>query len=381
MKKSIGIYIHIPFCVQKCKYCDFCSFQGMDSNIRERYKNALIFNIQRVAKHFKDRTVDTIFFGGGTPTTLSSKDLNEILNTVFENYFVSNDTEITIECNPATIDKFSLLSLRANGFNRLSLGLQSIHASELKALGRIHLFEEFMETYDNARQAKFDNINVDLMYGIPFQDENSFMQTLNTVSNLAPEHISVYGLQLEKGTELYRNRENLILPDEEAEYNMYKLADHIISNFGYEHYEISNYARPGKRSKHNIKYWSCDEYLGFGVSAHSLINKNRYYVTDSVKKYISYFENGSSTPYFSIEETLTDSGLAEEYIMMRLRLKDGLSRSIFEQKFSKVSIQKYIEKMTRFIESGHIIYDSDRYFLTPDGMYISNYILSDILEL
>ena len=377
--KKIGIYIHIPFCVQKCKYCDFCSFPIANENVKLSYKNALIKNIKSVSKHFEDREVDSIFFGGGTPTCLNPKELCEILNSVYSNYSVSKDTEITLECNPATAAKEDFEIMIKGGFNRLSLGLQSANDMELSSLGRIHTFEEFKSTYNDARLAGFENINVDLMYGIPKQTEASFLSTLNRVLELNPEHISAYSLKIEPNTEFFKNKENLILPSEDAEYNMYKSADRILTSNGFLHYEISNYSLEGRKSRHNLKYWSCDEYLGFGVASHSFINQTRYSNTSSINEYIDSIENDKI--YYSVEEILSTDELIEEYIMMRLRLCDGLSLKAFEDKFSKKIDNKYISRMNPFIKSGHIICTDDKFSLSAEGMYVSNYILTEILDL
>ena len=380
-KKPLGIYVHIPFCVQKCKYCDFCSFAGSTDETKAEYKNALISDISSSAEYFKNHKVDSIFFGGGTPTCLTSKDLCEILNSVFEGYNVSNDAEITLECNPATANKDDFSTLASGGFNRLSMGLQSVHDRELSALGRIHGFEDFKRTYTDARLAGFDNINLDLMYGIPMQTEESFAETLNTVVSFEPDHISAYALKIEPGTEFYKKRDELILPNEDTEYNMYKLADAKLSDAGYEHYEISNYARSGKKSKHNLKYWSCDEYVGFGVAAHSLVGSVRYSITPSISQYITHFNVDRAVPHFEIEEKLSLAALAEEYVMMRLRLSDGLSTDDYKKKFQAELDTKYIDRMHPFIKSGHIINKNGIYRFTADGMYVSNYIISEILDL
>jgi oxygen-independent coproporphyrinogen-3 oxidase len=260
------------------------------------------------------------------------------------------------------------------------MGLQSAHDTELSALGRIHTFDDFKHTYFDAREAGFENINLDLMYGIPLQTEQSFAKTLDSVIALSPEHISAYALKIEPGTEFYRKKSELILPDEDSEYNMYKLADNKLASAGYEHYEISNYALSGRKSRHNLKYWSCDEYLGFGVAAHSFIQNVRYSNTSSIKKYISSISLHNNE-YFSVEEKLSKKDISEEYIMMRLRLSDGLSEKEFAQKFGFPLDPKYTERMNPFIKSGHIKNENGVYRFTADGMYVSNYILSEILDL
>ncbi len=374
--RNLGIYVHIPFCIQKCKYCDFCSFSKKDDSIKRKYADTLVKNIEAYSAYFADRCVDSIFFGGGTPTCLKTDDLCRILKCINSQYNVSNDAEITIECNPATADRKDFSALKKSGFNRLSLGLQSVHDNELSALGRIHSFEQFKQTFFDARLAGIENINVDLMYGIPFQTKNSFEETLKTLIEISPEHISAYALKIEPGTYFFENIKSLSLPDEDEEYEMYKLADQMLSAAGYEHYEISNYAKNAKRSRHNVKYWSLDDYIGFGVAAHSLINGARYSVGNSINDYIS-----SPISYYDVEEQLKENDIIEEYIMMRLRLKDGFSTEEFRKRFSSAIEEKYIERMKPFIKSGHIIVSNGSYSLSTDGMYVSNYILSEILDL
>ncbi len=380
MKKPLGIYVHIPFCIQKCHYCDFCSAAASE-NIKERYASALIKNIKSVAHNFAEHEVDSVFFGGGTPTCLRPKTLSDILFSIKSNYTVSKKAEISLECNPATANYDDFKVLVNSGFNRLSMGVQSVHDKELQALGRIHSFEDFKKTYSEAREAGFDNINLDLMYGIPFQTEESFKQTLKTIISYNPEHISAYALKIEPGTLFFKNKEKLILPDEDSEYNMYKLAVNTLESAGYGHYEISNYAKEGKRSRHNLKYWNADDYIGFGVSAHSCINRNRYAAMNETFKYSDIILNGLSERYYFETEQLSDQEFAEEYIMMRLRLGDGLSPRKYKEKFSSDLPDKYIKRMFPFIKSGHIIYSDERYSLSDDGMYVSNYILSEILDL
>lgn len=380
MKKPLGIYVHIPFCVQKCHYCDFCSAAASE-DVKNRYAEALIKNIESVSSNFTDYEVDSIFFGGGTPTCLPAKVLSDILLSIKNNYSISENTEISLECNPATANYDDFKLLIASGFNRLSMGVQSAHDEELKALGRIHSFADFEKTYSEARLAGFNNINLDLMYGIPLQTEDSFKKTLESIISYSPEHISAYVLKIEPGTLFFKNKDKLLLPDEDSEYNMYQLAVSTLKENGYGHYEISNYAKDGYRSRHNLKYWNADDYIGFGVSAHSCVNRNRYAVINGTRKYSDIILSELNEPYYFETEALSEAEFAEEYIMMRLRLSDGLSVKEYEEKFSSSLPEKYIERMVPFIKSGHIIYSNERYSLSDDGMYVSNYILSDILDL
>ena len=380
---SLGIYIHIPFCKSKCHYCDFCSSPSGDET-KNKYVNALINQItdMQACEHFSDRTVDTVYFGGGTPTCLPPDTLNDILHAVFESYSVSNETEITTECNPGTTSTDDLTSLRRGGFNRLSIGMQSANDQELQSLGRVHDMCDLDKTFNGARKAGFDNISLDLMYGIPRQTLSSFDHTLNTVIDYSPEHISAYSLKIEPGTFFFKNKENLILPDEDCEYDMYDHAVSLLESAGYSHYEISNYAKNGYRSKHNVKYWNCDDYIGFGIAAHSRVGARRYSVTTSLEEYIAC--NGKlKSDHISLEGSLTNDEFAEEYIMMRMRLSDGISLQVYEERFGKDFEKKYFERLVPYIKSGHIMYNSDLRTLcfSKEGMYVSNYILSNILDL
>ena len=289
-KQTLGIYIHIPFCKSKCGYCDFCSHAPRDGET-DRYLNALMLHMQDLAEAAKDYAVDTVFIGGGTPTLLSKKQMKTLLACVRDSFSIEKGAEFTVEANPGTVDKAYLRALVFMGVNRISFGLQSADDRELAALGRIHTCSEFLESYTAARAAGFRNINVDLMYGIPYQTEESFRKTLAFVKDLAPEHISVYGLKIEEGTPFYAKRDRLPLPDEETEYKMYRMADAELSAAGYKHYEISNYARQGFESRHNKRYWLDEKYLGFGVAAHSYFNGQRYAYTEDMEKYMREMEH------------------------------------------------------------------------------------------
>ena len=380
MKNSLGIYIHIPFCVQKCHYCDFCSAPAGE-DLKKQYVTALVKNIESTSNRFNDKTVDSIFFGGGTPTCLPPGSLIRILETVRKHFSVAADAETSLECNPATADKNDFKLLWKNGFNRLSMGLQSAHNEELRALGRIHTFEDFAKTFSDARSAGFENINLDLMYGIPLQTEESFRKTLETVISYSPEHVSAYALKIEPNTLFFKKKESLILPDEDSEYNMYKLADRVLGEKGYDHYEISNYAQNGYKSRHNLKYWNCDDYIGFGVSAHSCIEWDRYAIDPSIRKYINLMSGENPDDCFVLTESLSKEDFSEEYIMMRMRLGEGLSLTDYKEKFSNELSDKYLKRMLPFINSGHIISNNGHYSFSVDGMYISNYLLSEILDL
>nr|MBQ5811136.1 radical SAM family heme chaperone HemW [Clostridia bacterium] len=378
--KKLGIYVHIPFCKSKCGYCDFCSHTPKENEV-DRYLNALMLNIQDFSGAANGYTVDTVFIGGGTPTLLSKKQMKALVECIRTSFKIEKGAEFTVEANPGTVDKRYLTSLVNMGINRISFGLQSASDIELRALGRIHTRDEFSESFKAARAAGFKNINVDLMYGIPHQTKESFDNTLSFVKSLSPEHISVYGLKIEEGTPFYEKQDTLPLPDEETEYKMYKEAHTTLADAGYKHYEISNYARRGFESKHNMRYWLDELYLGFGVSAHSYFGGQRYAYTDDIEAYISEMEHPTSMESILSECTTINVYTREtEYVMLRLRLFDGLSLSDYRREFGRDFISKYGDKLARFIEGGFMKLSTDSIAFTVKGMYVSNYILSELLD-
>lgn len=251
--KKVGLYLHIPFCLRKCGYCDFCSFPGADEQTVSRYVDRMCDEVSRQAELCRDDTVDTVYFGGGTPTLLPPEQFVKLLHKVYAEYRVEPDAEITTECNPATGDEAYFSLLRKEGVNRLSIGLQSADDRELHALGRIHTYGDFLRTYREARHAGFENVSVDLMFGIPEQTPESFCDTLRKVTSMDPDHLSVYGLILEEGTRFWDEKQSLRLPDEETERSEYMTAVEYLAGQGYDRYEISNFSRPGKQSRHNLR--------------------------------------------------------------------------------------------------------------------------------
>lgn len=379
-KQKLGIYVHIPFCLSKCGYCDFCSHVPAKGEA-DRYLNALMLNMQDFEAAAQDHIVDTVYIGGGTPSLLTKKQMKTLLDCIRSTFKLDRDAEITVEANPGTVDKGYLRHLVSIGINRISFGLQSASDSELKALGRIHTAAEFLESFKAARAAGFNNINIDLMYGIPYQSEESFGQTLGFVKSLMPEHISVYGLKIEEGTPFHANKDSLQLPDEESEYNMYRNAHTILENAGYEHYEISNFARRGFASKHNLRYWQSEEYLGFGVSAHSYFGGQRYAYVDDMEMYMVEMEQPADMGLILSECTDIDVFTKEtEYVMLRLRLFRGLDLAEYRRMFGEDFVHKYGAKLERYIKGGFVALGERRCAFTLKGMYVSNYILSDILD-
>ena len=370
-KKSLGIYIHIPFCLRKCLYCDFCSFpEGKEK--MESYANELCRRIEAAPTH-SDRVVDTVYFGGGTPTLLPHPLFGKIFETVNKCFCLSDSAEITAECNPATADKAYLRALRDIGVNRLSIGLQSVHEKELTALGRAHGFEDFLRTYTDAREAGFSNISADLMYGIPHQTQESFRESLSRLARLSPEHISAYGLKVERGTPFYKMKDSLPLPDEDGECGMYLAMSELLPKYGYHKYEISNFAKVGYESRHNLKYWMGEEYLGFGVAAHSYFGGERF----GNSRDMDAFLRGDSIE--CERYTVGEREGFNEYIMLSMRLSRGIDLAELERMTGK-SFYELFPTARALAANGFIVEKNGRAAFTDKGFLVSNAILSDMLE-
>ena len=375
---KLGLYLHIPFCVQKCRYCDFHSAPA-DKGARTAYVRALCRHLEAVAPTADGMTVDTVYFGGGTPTLLDAADFKAILDTVRGHFALEAHAEITAECNPITNADGMMEGLRAAGVNRLSIGLQSANEGELRLLGRPHGFAEFLSTYEAARRGGFDNISVDLMFGIPDQTVESFGVTLDTVIGLAPEHISAYGLRIEEGTPFYGMRKRLALPDEDTENEMAALAADRLGQAGYEHYEISNYAKKGKRSRHNMRYWLGEDYLGFGPAAHSYFCDTRFEAAPDTAAYMSAVERGDFAALRQNAMRIEGKEKMDEYVMLRMRLFDGIELADFERRFGKSFEAQY--GSTEALQKGEfLIKNGGRLAFTERGMWVSNAILSDWLD-
>lgn len=372
MNKLLGIYIHIPFCIKKCNYCDFCSFPNVTEAQKDAYVSALCRDIASWREKCAGHTVDTVYFGGGTPTLLSVSQFERIFDALHKSFDVSDFVEITTECNPATADVTYFSELHKMGMNRLSIGVQSANDNELKALGRVHLFSDAVKAFHDARVAGFDNISADIMFGIPEQTENSFAQTLERVLELAPRHVSAYGLILEPDTPFFVNQKNLVLPDEDTEYNMYTDAVSTLAAAGLKRYEISNFALPGSESRHNLKYWHRDEYLGFGVSAHSFFDETRFFVPSELDEYIEGAHTVGS-------ERIDRKDAVNEYVMLAMRLTQGVSEAEFEQRFTKSFDEVFGCRIKSFEDVGLIVRDGGRCAFTDRGFYVSNSVLSEII--
>ena len=371
MTDTIGLYIHIPFCVRKCNYCDFCSV-ARDDELIERYVDALCDEASSYKRSPKIR-VDSVFFGGGTPSLLSPLQIAKINSAIRRAFDISADAEITAEINPGTVTREKLSAFFTAGVNRLSIGFQSMHENEQKMLGRIHNLADFCEAYDIAREVGFENINVDVMYGIPEQTLDSFEKTLSFVINRAPEHISCYGLIVEPCTPFYDKRDELPLPDEDTECDMYELACRMLSDAGYEHYEISNYARRGFYCKHNLKYWHDEEYIGIGLSAHSYYLGERLYTTSDFAEY--FLKSGANYQY---RERNTGRD-AFEYAMLALRLAEGISLIKYEALFGTPFTRGREHIIKKYRDAGLLNVSSASISLTERGFYLSNTILAELI--
>ncbi len=370
-KDTIGIYVHIPFCKSKCNYCDFCSYPNSIS-YSEDYIESLCKEIELTGFTHK---VDTIYIGGGTPTYLPPAQILRILDTISEKYSVLKDAEITIECNPATIDFDGLSTLRKGGINRLSIGLQSTDDDILKRLGRAHSTADFEACYHSARQAGFDNISIDLMFGLPGQSMSMWIDTLNKAISYGAEHISCYSLKVEEGTPFYTM--NLNLPDDDTNRDMYDRCVKMLADAGYERYEISNFAKPNCKSQHNIKYWECNDFAGFGAAAYSCMEGVRYSNICGLHEYISAIKDVGAAP--DTAYTLTEFDQMSEFVFLGLRMCDGISQTEFEERFQKNLDEVFGGTICKHLMNGHLIREDDRIKINPDMLYVSNSILADFV--
>ena len=367
--QPVMLYIHIPFCRKKCDYCDFLSFSGKDSCFLP-YLAAL----ERDIRKYRGLTVSSVFIGGGTPSLMPQGFILKLMNTVRECFTLLPDAEITLEANPGTVNERLLGEYLIAGINRLSFGLQSADDVELSAVGRIHTYAEFLESYELARRAGFKNINVDIMLGLPGQTMISLKQTINKVCFLRPEHISAYMLILEENTPLYKRAEHLsILPDEDKQAEMYELAVGLLEKKGYHQYEISNFSREGFECRHNTGYWKRQPYLGIGLGASSLVDDKRYRVTTDLPSYLEQLS-------YESEEELSFEDVRNEIIMLSMRLKEGLSylsvRSSYGEGFANI----LLAKLNKYKEMGLVENHYDRFYFTVKGYLVSNTILADLTE-
>lgn len=382
MKEELGIYIHIPFCKQKCYYCDFVSFSSKEEKIKEyvkTLKKEIILNREKANNY----TVTSIYIGGGTPSYIDSKEIVSILETVKENYPIEKDTEITIEINPGTVSKEKLEDYKKAGINRISIGLQSTNNTILKTIGRIHTYEQFVQNYNLARNLNFSNINVDLMLALPEQTEEILIESLQKIIDLNPEHISLYSLILEEETILGElvEQEKIELPDEETERKMYWKTKQILEQNGYIHYEISNFSKTEKQSRHNMNCWNQKQYLGFGLSAHSYYNKTRYSNTQELQQYIENagtgFVSGKLTQTVHEIQTIEDE--QKEYMLLGLRKIQGVSISEFKAKFVQNPIYIFRKELDKLVKEELIEIDIANIKLTNKGLDLANQVWEEFI--
>lgn len=370
--KEIGVYIHIPFCKRKCLYCDFVSFANKQE-LQKDYIQALKKEIQ----NWKNDAykIKTIYIGGGTPSYIDSNYISEIIN------LVGNAPSITIELNPGTVTKEKLLVYKNAGINRLSIGLQSTNDTLLKQIGRIHNYNQFLETYNLARELGFNNINVDLMTGLPNQSIKDIKQSLEDICRLNPEHISVYSLIVEESTPIQKLIDNgeLELPDEETERQMYWYVKDYLELNGYKHYEISNFAKPGFESEHNLDCWNQKEYIGFGAGAYSYLNKKRFGNISNLEKYIQNCNSNNFEKNVILEEAQDKNQQMNEYMILGLRKIDGISIQKFEEKFNENPILLFRKELQKLYEDKLLTIDGDIIKLSNKGLDLANIVWEEFV--
>lgn len=397
MRKELELYLHIPFCRQKCRYCDFLSFQTSE-DVHQAYVKKLLKEISVMAKKYEDFLLTTIFIGGGTPSVLSAALMYKLLKQIFSCFHVQPGAEITVECNPGTLNAEKIRCYRELGVNRLSIGLQSADGRELQLLGRIHTYEQFVSNYDLAREMGFDNINVDIMMSIPGQTVYDYENTLQKVAGLGPEHISAYSLIIEEGTpffEMYALADQLreqgkpqsLLPSEDEDRNMYVRTKELLKSAGYDRYEISNYAKEGFSCRHNIGYWTRKEYLGVGLGAASLVGSVRFQNPTVLDTYMELEfawadANETDQPYafwHQNVELLSRKAQMEEFMFLGLRMMCGVSAEQFYQRFSQTLEEVYGEVICRQLSQNLLKKTKTGYCLTEYGIDVSNYAMAEYL--
>ena len=376
-KTPLGIYVHVPFCRSKCKYCDFYSLAGQDEKMMEHYLTAMVAHIRETGELAPGYKVDTIYFGGGTPTFFGADGMASILTVIRRSFDVDVDAEITFEANPDSVTDKMLARLKAEGFNRVSLGVQCDDDVILDALGRPHDYAQAVAAAQRIRHAGFKNLSVDLMYGLPGQTLRGWKDTLERVLTMNPEHISCYGLKIEEGTPFWRMQDSLDVADDDLQADMYLAATEILRGHGFRQYEISNFARKGLYSRHNMKYWTGGEYIGFGPNASSDFAGKRFTNVRDLKAYIDGIRTGGAVIAEMDEIPLRER--AGEYLMLRLRTIAGISRNEYEKQFLLPfdEIEVALEKNRSY---GYAVKSEDgRWRLTPKGYLVSNSIISDLL--
>ena len=377
---AIGLYIHVPFCLQKCNYCDFISYP-YDVDLAASYVYALE---KEMALHIVNmrsdhRTVKSIYLGGGTPTVLTGEHLTAILDYCRSYFTLTDDAEITVECNPGTVDSAKMVEIRKAGVNRVSIGVQAYQQKMLSRLGRIHNWREVVEAARSCKEAGFDNLNFDLMFGIPGQSQKNWRETLDRVIELTPQHVSAYNLKIEPDTPLHRDVVSgyLVSCDEELELEMYWYAIDFLTGHGFTHYEISNFAQPGREARHNLIYWNNEEYLGLGPAAHSMMNSHRFSNLESVELYINRLNKNESVIHKL--NSLTREEQISETVFLGLRLISGLDLTAFEQRYGKSFSELFGDKIKKLTAQGLIENEENRLRLTAKGLPLANEVFAEFI--
>lgn len=376
MSKTLGIYIHIPFCASKCAYCDFNSRAGMEK-LMPKYHNALLRHIREAAPQLREYYADTVYFGGGTPSYYGAGRLADIFNALKRAALIYKTAEVTVEANPDSVRYRDLLLLRSEGVNRLSLGAQSANDDILKLIGRRHSWKQVLMAVKNARSAGFDNLSLDLIYGLPSQTKEDWADTLNRALDLGPEHLSCYGLKLEPGTAMYEYRDSPILPDDDEQADMYLYTCETLERFGYRQYEISNFAKPGFQSKHNLKYWLLKDYMGFGPGAASCAGGARYSYVKDLAEYISGVQSDKTILDEYEEIGLLDR--AAEYIMLGMRTVRGISEKEYHNLY-RSDFAPLEELLGEYQRKGWAVQENGRWHFTPAGFLLSNLLIGLLLD-
>ena len=372
--KEVALYIHIPFCKQKCFYCDFPSYARKEGLMSD-YIDALLIELEDKVKGYK---IKSLFIGGGTPSYLNEENLKKLMNSIKNINFVDG-AEKTMECNPGTVSEEKFNIMKDGGINRLSFGLQTTKNNLLKGIGRIHTFEGFKENYNLSRSMGFKNINIDMMFGLPNQSVRDWVESLEEIVELNPDHISAYSLIIEEGTPFYKlyNEDKLKLPSEDEEREMYKKCKDILVAHGYHQYEISNYAKGGKECLHNKVYWKCDEYIGVGASSSSYINGRRIKNIDDLREYTDKIKSGISIVEEEIINTQNDN--IEEFMFMGLRMNEGIEENEFERRFNTTVDSVYKDVIEGNINKGLLERKKGKIYLTEQGIELSNMVMSDMI--
>ena len=376
-KPRLGIYIHIPFCASKCSYCDFYSLAGCE-HLMPDYHRALIAHLAESARGIRNYEVDSVYFGGGTPSYYGAEHLMEIFDVLKRNGNVRLDAEVTVECNPDSMTYKDLKLLRSEGVTRLSVGVQATNNDLLKLIGRRHSFQQAELAFSAARKAGFDNISLDLIYGLPSQTKSDWAESLAKIVEMHPEHISCYGLKLEEGTPMYREyKDSPVLPSEDEQADMYSYAAEMLERYGYKQYEISNFCAPGFESLHNLKYWNLDDYMGFGPGAHSCVGNLRYSFVKDLKRYISGVEKKVSI--IDEYQQVDPMERSVEYLMLAMRTNRGISEEDYRVR-TQSDWKPILHALLAFQEKGWAEKTGDRWHFTVPGFLISNTLIGILLE-